>query len=675
MHIFATIKSARSLQYPMYVFHLYADESVDSVTIVTEKPMLHGSLTMALKPCSKDRKYWRSPQLFILPNEQETFRYRYWVKYSKGLVDTVRSYVARKVTGKEDERTVLETHARNLNKGMQQYDIFRNPSDQSARSCIFRGQTFFIKLLFQKLENGGDLKELLMECEHVGFGHPSYQTAAVKQFLKWFEDAIDNSRTPYQGIFFCSLLGQLVDRGRNWPADYTCSLLGSTFADSILSSIARCPYLALTQSSIRFIETVAEELFKAGSSKGCLLFIKYFCNHLDANYVMQVVDKLSSQTYTENQFEKHVSLLLTSLEKLTDCAICTMYSSYVVKSSPTIRCLWNLFYSISHCLPDLVQSLTKDFSTIYGTFISGSQGRKPGLLDPIFWSQVPEKLKNELASPFCNALADQVRLENTWSWSQEKLVRLKAVAVDRRLHSSDDFRHFAMGIMTHKCKEVVSLLPYLLKSNTYCCVWRNAFTYEEKENVCSHWLKTSCANGTEPKERILAFVEACELLCTTEALKSDKKLCEAIHKEVENLVLKMDFQSITRAFQDAQNSSPTVYEHLMSLLRRAIKQQSGTGDRHLRFRQMIRMLGLDISRERKKGPVKAKITRWVKYLFYLLYSAQSPWLLRLHITMVCSHIVQNLEFDRLTCCLLRTREECSYQNVNWLFSLLLLGDE
>lgn len=605
----------------MYVFHLYADESLDSVKIVTGKPMLHGGLTMALEPCSEDRKYWRSPYLFILPNEQETFRYQYLVKYSKGIVDAVRAYVTAKFTGKKDERTVKETRARKLNKGMQQYDIFRNPDDHSRMSCIFRGQTFFIKQLCQKLENGGDLKELLMECEHIGFGHPSYEIGDVKKFLKWFEDAIGNSCTPYQGIFFCSLLGQLVDQGRNWPAPYTCNLLGREFANSILLSFDRCPYLALPQRSTRFIEKVAEELFKAGSSKGCLLFIKYFCNHLDANYVMQVVDKLSSQTYIENQFEEHVSLLLTSLKKLTNPAICTVYSSYVVKSSPTIRCLWNLYYSFSLCFPDLVQSLTKDFSEIYGKFISRNRRRKPDLLDPIFWSQVPENLKNELASPFCNALADHVRLENTWSWSQENLVRLKAIAVDRRLHLSADFPHFAMGIMTHKCKEVVSLLPDLLKSNTYCCLWRNAFTFEEKKNVCYHWLKTSCGNETKPNDRILAFVEACELLCTTEALKSDKNLCEAIHKEVDNLVLKMNFQSIMIAFQDGQNSSPAVHENLMSLLRRAIKQQSGTGDRRSRFRQMIRMLGFDIFRERKKGLIKAKITRWVKYLFYVLYSA------------------------------------------------------
>ena len=623
MHIFATIKCASSLQYPMHVFHLYADESLDSVKIVTEKPMLNGDLTMALEPCSEDRKYWRSPSLFMLPNEQETFRYRYLVKYS-----TARTYLA-KLTGYKDERTVKETHARYLNKGMQQYDILLNPGDHSRMSCIFAGQTFFIKQLCQKLENGGDLKELLMECEHIGFGRSSYDKENVKTFFKWFEDAIDNSRTPSLGIFFCSLLGQLVDQGRKWTALYTCNLLEKKFAYSILLSFDRCPYLALPQSSTRFIEKVAEELFKAGSSKGCLLFIKYFCDHLDANYVMQVADKLKLKADTEAHFQRDVSLLLTSLKKLTDRAICTMYLCYVVKSSPTIQCLWNLYNSIFLCFPDLVQSLTKDFSEIYGKFISRKHKGKPDLLDPIFWSQVPENLKNELASPFCNALADQVRLENTCSWPQEKLVRLKAIAVDRRLHSSADFRHFAMGIMTHKCKEVVSFLPDLLKSNTYCCLWRNAFTFEEKRNFCSHWLKMSCGNETKPNDRILAFVEACELLCTTEALKSDKNLCEAIHKEVDNLVLKMNLKSIMIAFQDGRNSSPAVGENLMSLLGRAIKQQSGTGDRRSIFRQMIRILGPDIFRERKKGLIKAKITRWVKYSFYVLYSAYPPWLLRL----------------------------------------------
>jgi len=50
----------------------------------------------------------------------------------------------------------------------------------------------------------------------------------------------------------------------------------------------------------------------------------------------------------------------------------------------------------------------------------------------------------------------------------------------------------------------------------------------------------------------------------------------------------------------------------MSLLRSAIKQHSGTGDRRSKYRQMIQLLGLDGPKEKKKGLNKANLTRWVE---------------------------------------------------------------
>lgn len=70
--------------------------------IVTEKPMLNGSITMALEPCFDDKNYWSSPQLFVHAEEQETFRYRYVVKYNKGLIKTVTTFLFSTITGKKD---------------------------------------------------------------------------------------------------------------------------------------------------------------------------------------------------------------------------------------------------------------------------------------------------------------------------------------------------------------------------------------------------------------------------------------------------------------------------------------------------------------------------------------------------------------------------------------------
>ena len=510
----------------------------------------------------------------------------------------VTTFLVSTFTGKKDEKTVQETVARKLNKGMHQFDIFRNPSDSSRMRSVFLGQMFFINLLYLELGNGGDLKDLLIECEHLGFGHPSYATEDVKCFLKWIEDTIGNCRTPYQGVFICSLLGQLVSCGRNWRAGYTCSLLGKKCADLILLTFGCCPYTTLPQSSTKFIKSVAEDLFNAGSSRGCLLFIKYFCNLLDVSYVMKIVDKLSSQTYTEQQFDQHVPLLLDSLKRLTDRTNCAKYSSFVISCSPSVQCLWKLFESMCLCFPNLVQSLTKEFSSVYVKFTSRLRARKPDLLHPLFWSQAPENLKENLASPFCKALTVQVPSE--LAWSKEKLASLKAIALDARLYSSDQFHPFILGVITHKCAEVISIFPDLLESTTFCSYWNTEISDKNKENVCFHWLKTHLSEaGTKPRDQVLGAVEAFQSLFTRDVLKVNKALSEALEKEVERVVLKRSLESIMSAFKDGQNRSLAIQQHLTSLLRSAIKQQSGTGDRQLRYRKMIKMLGYDTTHERK----------------------------------------------------------------------------
>lgn len=550
--------------------------------------------------------------MFVHAEDQETFRYLYEVKYNKGLFKTATTFIYSMFTGKKDEEIVQEAYARKLTKRINQFGIFHNPRDPSRMRNVFSGQLFFIKMLCQELNYGGNLKDLLIDVERIGFGHPSFTTEDVKHFLKWVQDVAVHFHTPYQAVFLCSLLGQLAERGRTWQAGYTCCHLGEKCCDLILASFGSCPYTPLPQSSLKFIKIVAEPLFITGSSTGCLMFINYFCNLLDTNYVMQVVNKLSSKTYTEYQFDQDVITLLNTLKGLNDRAICTRYLSYAVYSSPSASCLWNIYNTVSRTCPGVVETLTEEFLSVYSKFIS-RRARKPDLLDPLFWPFVPESLQNKVASLFCNALEAQVLSET--KWSKERLLKLQDIIVDTRLHLSDDFRHFAIEVLTHKCKDVVFVLPDLLNSTAFCCYWKTVLFDADKEKVCDHWLKTSYRSQTKSSDRILAVVEACEMLCGTEALKSDKPLCVFMQKWVEREVVKMNCQSVMGAFQDGQNRSPAVCGHLMSLLRSAIKQHSGTGDRRSKYRQMIQLLGLDGPKEKKKGLNKATLTRWVECLF------------------------------------------------------------
>ena len=593
------------------------NENVGSVKIVTEKPMLNGKLTIPLEPYSEDRKYWKSDPFFIHASRNDSFRYRYVVKYNKGLMKIVANILVSALTGKKDEKPVQELHTRKLKRGTHQYDIFHYPSDPSWMRTVVVGQVFFVKMLYRELDNGGNVNELLIECEHLGFGHPGYVVDDVKQhFLKWVQNVAGTYPTPYQAVFLCSLLGQLVERGRNWKAGHTCWFLGEKCCDLILSSFGRCPHSSLPQSSLKFIKVVAEDLFKTGSSTACLLFMKYFCSLLDVNYVMLIVNKLSSQPYTERQFNQDVPLLLESLAILSNRTSCARYLSFTIGCSPTVHCLWNLYNLTPGSFSDVLESLTKEVSNVYNTFISRSR-IKPDLLDPVFWSLVPGNLKEKLSSHFCKALTDQI-LSETAAWSKDRLASLMAIATDVRFHSSDQFYGLVLGVMTHKCKEVVYILPDLLESTAFRSYWETTIPELDKKRVCIHRLKTAFGDGTNPKDKILGVVKACDLLCSTDAIKHNKALSEAICKEVESLVvIKTDFHSIVSALQDGQSLSPAIWQRLTSILRSAMQLHNGTGDRKLRYRKMIQMLGFDVHSQRKKNLLKTNLKRWVTYLLRL----------------------------------------------------------
>lgn len=576
------------------------DETVESVKILTEKPMLNGHLTLSLECCPESTKHWMSPPLFIHAYDQETFRYRYVVKYKEGLSLT---WLIKKVTGGKDDKTVKETSSRKLNYGMQQYDIFHTPNERNQMKKIFLGQMFFVKQLYDTLDKDGDLKEMLIECEHVGFGHPSYAEADVKSFIQWVSEIlIKTSTTPYQRVYICALVGQFINRVRSWS---TCDLLGERAADQLLSSFGCYSHKALPQSSIKFIKVVAEDIFRASSSTGCLMFIKVFCNLLDVNYVIQVADKLSSQSYIEQQFDKQVPRVLDSLTRLEDLDTSRRFYCYIIRLSPSVQCLWNLYHEISR-FPNLLQNLVDDFVSVYCKFISRRRARKPDLLQPSFWSQVPKNLMEKLANPFCKALTEQILSET--NWSQASLDSLTAIALDARLQSADQFYPFILTITTHSSKEMASIIPDLLESKAFCAYWNTRISKEDKQKVCFNWLEANCVRvGKKQKEQILDVVEACESLCATEALKTDKTLCQDMDKEVERMVLKAKFESIMDALGDSQNRAPAIQQRLTMLLRSAIEQQSGTGDRRSRYRKMVHLLGYDVSKERKKELRKEKL--------------------------------------------------------------------
>ena len=593
-------KESRSLQFLRYTFHLFVpDENVSSVKIVTDRPMLNGSITLSLERCSGDGRHWMSPQLYVTPDNLETFRYRYVVKFKEGIVRTFAAYLLNTVTGRKDEKIVQEKEWRKLNEGMHQYDIFRNSTGLYSKRSIFQRQMFFVQMLYHQLAVH-DLTDLLIECEHVGFGHPSYSKEDVKCCLKWIQDAMSNSITPAQGLYICCILSQLVDRGKFLSpgnASYLLERLGCKNVDLILSSFESLRNISLPKTSTRYIANVAEDLFKASSKKGPLLFIKYFCNVLDTQSIMLSVDKLSVHCYTEEKFDRDVCLLLDALKHCEEPMKCEKYLLYVIQTCPSVQCLWNLHSAMSHRFPAFVNHVTDVFLSTYCMFISISCTKRRDLLQPWFWSTVPGMLKEKIASPFCKGLAQQFASET--KWSKEKIARLKTVVIDTTFQSSDTFCQFLSSVLSCKQKEMEFFLPNLLTSKTFLQYWFYRVSKDDKTKFCENCLSTSFQNNaTTIKDQVLSVVATWKMLCETDALQANKALSEAVEKKVERLLIKAKPKTIMEACKDSQ--SDAIKDRLVMLLRSKLRQPSGTENSRSKYKQMIHLLGFDLSKEKER---------------------------------------------------------------------------
>ena len=606
-------------QFLRFVFHVYVNEEVSSITLMSQKALLNGNITMCLSCKSGIKKHWMSSTVYIHPNEKEAFRYRYFVKYKEGVFKWLLKTVW--ISRDKDEHAATETKWRKLSYGANQYDIFKHPKDHDVMGTIFTGQMFYISFLYERLTRGDDPKEVLIECEHVRFGHPSYALENADCFLAWVNSVCSEDLTYYQGAFISSLIGQLVSRMR---IILSRRQLAETTADRILISLGSATCDALPNSCVEFVKVVAVDLFQRGSSKGYLTFIGYFCSLFDFNYVTQVADKLS-MSYTENQFDKRIPDVVKSVKNLRDQEQRSKFFSYIVCRCPSIQCLWNFYEVLDTQSPDVVSNLTKNFAQAYCKFISKTRARKPDLLQPPFWINIPCKLKEYLREEFCDALTNQVSSDS--SWPVEKVRLLKELAFETSFQSSKRFFSFFSVLATHRNKDVIGIVPDLLNSPTFHAYWMTAVAEEDKRNVCCSWLKGAFnfgGAGIKSKDKVLQVVRGCEVLSSSCSLKNDKTLRSALEKEVDNLLQRTSLISITDAYADTQaRDEPAIQQRLILLVRTAIRREAGSGDTRSRMKQMIRLLDFGAGKRGSEGLQRVKLDGYVCPIHHAVISCFS----------------------------------------------------
>ena len=339
-------------------------------------------------------KHWKSDPIHLHPNDAGKLRYSYTVKYRLNSREKLKRAVKHNYT----ESIYKENYEEKIFDGKNQYDVFQQFKSNDHEKVLFLGQFFFVKWLCDGIEGEKNIKEILINAEHVGFGCTYCKSREEQSFFQWVNRESLNNLSPYKSAYICSLLGQFHRHRTNWSQFE--SQIDKSASDGLLEALRCCPKDILPQSSLQFIKCIHKKLFIASSFNSNLEYLLFFGEHFDTDYLLRSASCIGPLTRKENVNEI-VSKLMSWLLKLERNQNVDKMLVFVILNAPTLLSFWiicrHLGDDISH--RHHIKSKMKWFLT---------QEIKSDVLDPAVWKNAPGYLKPEFAAPFCAALREQV---------------------------------------------------------------------------------------------------------------------------------------------------------------------------------------------------------------------------------------------------------------------------
>lgn len=573
-----------SLQDIRVLFDLHVMHDASVVELEPQQPFQNED-TVILEAVNGNLKHWRSSEIFIPATRVDQFRYRYRVKFKEGIGKKVVNFFTW-----SKQESIVETKWRQLTEGVHQYDIFKHPQDFDRTHSIFTGQLFHVGKIYYSLGSSYELKEHLIECEHVHFGHVSFYSRDIEKFKSWLHQTATENLTYPQGVFLCSLLAQFVLRVKHginlqhWLSKKT--------ADNLLKCLVFCPREDLPESTLKFIKEIAVALFSVGTATGWLAYIGFFCHLFDVEFVVQETKRLSAP-YTENQFNEYAARALTTLEMIEKEEDLQRLVSHIILRAPVVDCLWVLHTLLDSSSVRLTEILSWAFVQRFEEILS--RRRCPNLLTSCtgVWQVTPEALRKQLAVPFCAVLVKQVKEEH--SFTQEMLKTLETFAMDEHLQSSQHMLQIIKFLSTSKKVELLEKMIFLLNSPKFDSFWKG-IPEEERKKVCTDWMQSFCRWQSSqsllrrPKGIVLQSLEALERISQARAVQNDEELMSALKERVMSNLHSTSPKLLMDAYQDTERLPQVVQSVYRQLLKEAIKKEAGPGDVHARMSRMIKTL-------------------------------------------------------------------------------------
>lgn len=576
------------------VFHLYVHRDAEKATIEFEKPLsLYTNVTLDLECMSSDGhgKYWQSrPVTVHLDNDN--IKYRYIVRYHHGTGKKVFNYLKSIVVTVEPD--VKETgYKRTIYPGRNQYDIFKEPKNPHHHESIFAGQFFFVKTLYDSVkEDGTNLKETMIECEHIGFGHPSFTRHDREDFLLWIMSTANCYPNPPKSAYVCAVLGQFLKKiGFLITLSYDLRPNSKETVDPLLFHLRRCSQKLLPSSSLKFIKSIDMNLLEASSYKSNLGYILNFGHLFEGKTVIDAASNLGPVIKAQDfdHISAEIVEMVTGLKSRPEER--NLMLGFVISESPSLDSLWKFcrLLETKKFLGDLFEPAISKFAQFF------TRVRQPDLLETEVWKDVPNALKPKLANHFCEAVTEQLKTKA----SSFDYAVLKSLVLDKDIQdwATTNVIKLLRHIASSRKKGLPDVTCQVLNSHNFYSFWNN-MNLKDKESIIEELLSKKMqgiqSECYTQKDKVLGAFQVLQELSEIRAIKECKELMESIGKYVCQETQRLGLKPIVNAYDDIQSSSKTISRqwYMILLTLTVEQQQTCRNDVKLKLIEVVRSSSL-----------------------------------------------------------------------------------
>ena len=478
--------------------------------------------------------HWRSTTYRLPP--EKTVSYRYLIALPGSWIPFISS------------QELHESGPRTPSCRVNQYDVFKDPTDRYYFRNHFKGQLYYLRGMFLSVKEES-VKDFLLDCEHLGFAKYTLTAQQRQEFFDMLKEVcVQKQLSPYQAMFITVLLGRVASQQR--LSNY--EKFSTSCADSILESIHYCNDSLLPSNSVQYLEAAARVIVPASSSPGYLCLLANFCLLIPTTCLLRLAKERCMNIREEfnlNQSILLIDIFLRSLAKLKPNSDNDLIRYIIYRNQSLSLLLY--FYDKSRKMFQTTQELDREFLTAFTRHIEYSVsvlGNKPPELLQ-HWNTLDEKLRHSLSVEFTRVVLKKLNGPSSW-WEKKRVQNLSTLLQKEEIWAGTEMFAIVQHLSTSVCEELCNLFFQLLCSREMSEWWSN-LTEEERKRLCIKWLQSAIKKRRSWRmsgHKVIELLKDLERLFNTFQVHQDDILKDSLGDYIRERMREINLEYVLDSF-------------------------------------------------------------------------------------------------------------------------------